>query len=207
MRLRNVKDKEEIMKNSSYFIGDGSMYRSHWHELFGNNHPIYIEIGMGKGQFIIENAKANPDINYIGIEKYDSVIARALQKAPEELNNLFLIRGDALHIDEMFDHEVDHIYLNFSDPWPKVRHHFRRLSSPIFLKKYDSIFRKQKVIEMRTDNEDLFRYSLIQFSQHGYIFEKISFHLHRDDMPSITTEYEDKFSSKNIPIYYIFCRK
>ncbi len=207
MRLRNVKGKEEIMNNSSYFIGDGSLHRGHWHELFGNYHPIYIEIGMGKGQFIIENAKAYPNINFIGIEKYDSVIARALQKAPEGLDNLFMIRGDALRIEEMFDHEIDHIYLNFSDPWPKVRHQLRRLSSPVFLEKYDLIFQNHKEIEMRTDNEELFRYSLIQFSQHGYIFNNISFHLHRDEMPSITTEYEDKFSSKDMPIYYVSCNK
>ena len=207
MRLRNVKNKEVILGQSSYFISDGTIYKGQWSEVFGNSHPIYIEIGMGKGQFIIENAKAYPNINFIGIEKYDSVIARAIQKVPEGLDNLRLIRGDAMMIDDMFDHEVDHIYLNFSDPWPKNRHHHRRLSSPVFLEKYDSIFREKKVIEMRTDNEDLFRYSLIQFSKYGYIFEKLSFHFHRDEMPLITTEYEDKFSSLDMPIYYVFCQK
>ena len=207
MRLRNVKNKEEIINNSSYFIDDGSIYRGKWSEYFGNNNPIYIEIGMGKGQFIIENAKAYPNINFIGIEKYDSVIARALQKVPEGLKNIALIRMDALKIEDVFDHEIDHIYLNFSDPWPKSRHHLRRLSSRVFLEKYDLIFKGKKIIEMRTDNRDLYYYSLIEFSKYGYILEKISFDLHKDDMPLITTEYEDKFSLDGMPIYYVLCKK
>ena len=207
MRLRNVKNKEEIINSSSYFIDDGSIYKGHWNEYFGNNNPIYIEIGMGKGQFIIESAKMYPDINFIGIEKYDSVIARALQKIPEGLDNIAMIRMDALQIDSVFDHEIDHIYLNFSDPWPKNRHHLRRLSSKVFLEKYDLIFRKNKIIEMRTDNRELYCYSLIEFSKYGYILEKISFDLHKDDRPLITTEYEDKFSEDGMPIYYVLCKK
>lgn len=195
------------MKNSSYFIEDGSKYRGHWNEYFKNNHPIYIEIGMGKGQFIIENAKAYPNINFIGIEKYDSVMARALQKVPKGLTNLIMIRMDALDIDNVFDHEIDHIYLNFSDPWPKNRHHLRRLSSKVFLEKYDLIFKKVKTIEMRTDNRDLYYYSLIEFTKYGYIFEKISFDLHGEDKPLITTEYEDKFVLDGLPIYYVLCKK
>ena len=133
MRLRNVKNKEEIMNNSLYLIKDYNEYKGRWRDFFNNSNPIYIEIGMGKGKFIIENALSNPDINYIGIEKYDSVIAKALQKIPEGINNLVLIRCDALNIDEIFDKEIDRLYLNFSDPWPKSRHHFRRLTSDIFL--------------------------------------------------------------------------
>ena len=135
MRLRNVKNKEEIMNNSLYLIKDYNEYKGRWRDFFNNSNPIYIEIGMGKGKFIIENALSNPDINYIGIEKYDSVIAKALQKIPEGINNLVLIRCDALNIDEIFDKEIDRLYLNFSDPWPKSRHHFRRLTSDIFLNK------------------------------------------------------------------------
>ena len=205
MRLRNVKNKEEIINNSIYFIKNPKDYRNRWSSIFHNNNPIYIEIGMGKGKFIVENAIKNPNINFIGIEKYDSVLARALQRVPEGLSNLFMIRMDALEIDEVFFDEVDHIYLNFSDPWPKNRHHLRRLSSKVFLDKYDSIFRNNPIIEMRTDNENLFLYSLVSFSEHGYVFEKISLNYHRDDMPEITTEYEDRFSEEGIPIYYVLC--
>ena len=207
MRLRNVKNKEEIMNQSPYLIREGTSNKGCWREVFGNDHPIYIEIGMGKGKFIIENALKYPEINFIGIEKYDSVIAKALQKIPDGLNNLRMLRADALYIDEVFDHEIDHIYLNFSDPWPKKRHHLRRLSSRIFLDKYDSIFQNTKIIEMRTDNYDLFLYSLISFDAHGYLFQELSFDYHKNGSPSITTEYEDKFSKEGMPIYYVKCIK
>lgn len=207
MRLRNLKNKEIIMDQSPYLIRDPENYRGKWMEVFGNNHPIQIEIGMGKGQFIIQNALANPDINFIGIEKYDSVIAKALLKIPENVPNLKMIRGNALEIDSMFDHEVDCIYLNFSDPWPKKRHHLRRLSSHVFLEKYESVFEGEKVIEMRTDNSDLFQYSLVSFSTFGYVLEEIYFDLHKEKMPFITTEYEDKFSKDDLPIYFVRCLK
>ena len=207
MRLRNVKNKEEIMNASSYLVKDCFNYKGRWNEVFGNNNPIYIEIGMGKGKFIIDNAKMYPDINFIGIEKYDSVIAKGLQKAPEGINNLRMVRADALDICEIFDKEIDRVYLNFSDPWPKKRHHLRRLSSRIFLEKYDHIFKGKNVIEMRTDNKDLYTYSLVSFSEYGYTLNEVSLDLHTDNMPLITTEYEDRFSSKNMPIYYVQCSK
>ena len=207
MRLRNVKNKKEIMDNSLYLVKDPTLYKGKWKKLFGNNNPIYIEIGMGKGKFIIDNALHYPDINFIGIEKYDSVIAKGLQKIPEGLNNLVMVRWDALNINDIFDREVDRIYLNFSDPWPKNRHHLRRLSSRVFLEKYEGIFSGNRIIEMRTDNRDLFQYSLVSFSEFGYTLEKVSLDLHTDDMPEITTEYEDKFSSEGMPIYYVMCNK
>ena len=207
MRLRNVKNKEEIMNSSSYLIRNPKDYKGKWKDLFNNNNPIYIEIGMGKGKFIIDNAKMYPDVNFIGIEKYDSVVAKSLQKIPEGLNNLIIVRGDALEIDEWFDREIDKIYLNFSDPWPKNRHHLRRLSSRVFLEKYDFIFRDIYDIEMRTDNKDLYTYSLVSFSENGYILKEISLDLHNDNMPEITTEYEDKFSKDGMPIYYVNCLK
>lgn len=207
MRLRNVKNKEEIMNNSSYLVKNCFEYKGRWHELFGNDNPIFIEIGMGKGKFIIENAKMYPEINFIGIEKYDSVIAKGLQKIPDGLDNLLMIRADAMDIGDIFDYEIERIYLNFSDPWPKNRHHLRRLSSRIFLEKYDSLFRGKKEIHMRTDNQGLYTYSLVSFSENGYVLKKISFDLHRDDMPLITTEYEDKFSKDGLPIYYVECFK
>ena len=207
MRLRNVKNKEDIMNNSNYLVKNYYDFKGNWKELFGNDNPIYIEIGMGKGKFIIENAKMYPDINFIGIEKYDSVIAKGLQKIPDGLNNLFMIRADALDIDEIFFREIDRVYLNFSDPWPKNRHHLRRLSSKIFLDKYENIFKNVEEIFMRTDNRDIYIYSLVSFSENGYKLKKISFDLHHDDMPLITTEYEDKFSKEGLPIYYVECIK
>ena len=207
MRLRNVKNKEEIMDGSSYLIKNPEEYKGKWNELFNNSNPIYIEIGMGKGKFIIDNAKMYPNINFIGIERYDSVVAKALQKIPEDLSNLIIIRGNALEIDNWFDKEVDKIYLNFSDPWPKVRHHLRRLSSKVFLDKYNFIFKDICDIEMRTDNRDLYTYSLVSFSENGYILKEVSLDLHSDNMPLITTEYEDKFSKDNMPIYYVKCVK
>ena len=207
MRLRNVKNKESIMNEAHSLIRDPACFKGKWSEFFHNGNPIYVEIGMGKGQFIIECAKNNPDINYIGIEKYDSVIVKALQKIEKKLDNLVMVRGDASFIQDFFDHEIAHIYLNFSDPWPKNRHHLRRLSSRVFLEKYDTIFKDKKVIEMRTDNRLLFQYSLVSFSESGYTLKNVSLDLHNDDMPLITTEYEDKFSSEGMPIYYVFVEK
>lgn len=209
MRLRNVKNKEEILKNTTYLITNPEEYKSIWNKLFGNNHKLYIEVGMGKGDFIIENAKRYPDINFIGIEKYDSVIARAIEKANlEELPNLKLVRMDANHIDEAFSKEVDLIYLNFSDPWPKKRHAKKRLTSEIFLAKYANIFTGDNKIIMKTDNTGLFEYSLESLSQYGYIIEKVSLDLHNSDIENnIETEYEKKFSSKGNNIYYLEVKK
>ena len=207
MRLRNVKNKDEILNASEYLVKNPEEYIGKWKEVFGNDNPIYIEIGMGKGKFIIENALKYPDINFIGIEKFDSVLARSLPKIPEGVKNLMIIRMDALNIEKVFDKEIDRIYLNFSDPWPKNRHHLRRLSSRIFLEKYDSLFKNDRIIHMRTDNRDLFQYSLVSFSENGYILHNVSLDLHKDDMPLITTEYEDRFSSRDMPIYYVECSK
>lgn len=203
MRLRNVKNKEEIMRESDSLIVNPTNYKGKWKEYFNNDNPIYVEIGMGKGKFIVENALNNPNINYIGIEKYDSVVAKALQKIDKKLDNLVMVRADANIIQDIFDHEVTCIYLNFSDPWPKNRHHLRRLSSSVFLEKYESIFVKKKRIEMRTDNRLLFQYSLVSFSEAGYTLKDVYLDYHQDNMPSITTEYEDKFAGNGMPIYYV----
>lgn len=204
MRLRNVKNKEEILSSSSFLVKDPKNYCGNWSNYFNNSNPIYIEIGMGKGQFIRENARRYPDINFIGIEKYDSVVAKCLPKIDENLKNLAIVRMDALEIDQVFSHEVDRIYLNFSDPWPKKRHHLRRLSSRIFLEKYENIFRKDSDICMRTDNSDLFCYSLMSFSEAHYVLKNLTLDLHQQ-MPDnlITTEYEDRFSSRGMPIYSV----
>ena len=170
MRLKNIKGASEKILLGKYFINNPSDYKGRWNELFKNNNLIYIEIGMGKGNFIIKNAVNNLNINYIGIEMYDSVILRAVEKTNElELNNLYLIRMDARLIEDIFDKEVDLIYLNFSDPWPKDRHAKRRLTSPRFLEKYSNIFKNKNKIIMKTDNIDLFNYSVESLKDYGFI--------------------------------------
>lgn len=201
MRIRNVKNKEEILEKSKFLVKNPKSNKGIWMKIFKNNNPIYIEIGMGKGKFIIENAKKYRNINFIGIEKFDSIVARSLPKIDDELTNLLIIRSNALEIDEIFDKEVDRIYLNFSDPWPKKRHHFRRLTSEIFLKKYDSIFKNKKEIYLRTDNIDLYTYSIEALSNHNYALKDVTFDLHNREENLITTEYEDRFTSNNMPIY------
>ena len=203
MRLRNVKNKEEILNASPFLVKNPKKFRGKWSSYFGNTNPIYIEIGMGKGQFIRENAKRYPNINFIGIEKYDSVVAKCLPKINDSLANLAIVRMDALEIDKVFAHEISRIYLNFSDPWPKKRHHLRRLSSKVFLEKYSSIFLGDYEILMRTDNEDLFCYSLMSFSEAGYVLKDLTFNLHNNTDDIITTEYEDRFSSRGMPIYAV----
>lgn len=207
MRLRNVKNKEEILGASPYLVKNPEENIGKWNEVFGNDKPIYIEIGMGKGKFIIENALRYPDINFIGIEKFDSVLARSLPKIPEGLDNLLIIRMDALNIENVFSKEIDRIYLNFSDPWPKARHHLRRLSSKVFLEKYEKIFKGVPEIHQKTDNQGLYIYSLMSYSENGYVLSDITFDLHKDKEDIITTEYEDKFSSKGMPIYSVVATK
>lgn len=208
MRLRNVKNKDQILSSSPFFIADGSLYKGKWHQLFGNDRPIYLEIGMGKGKFLIENAIRYPEINFIGIERYDSVLARALEKVPEDLQNIKIVRLNAEYIEKLFDHEISLIYLNFSDPWPKKKHHRRRLTSLEFLSKYDTIFQTDAVIVQKTDNADLFAYSLCCLSQYGYVLEDVSL----DYQPTvedenIETEYEERFRKLHLPIYRLIAKK
>lgn len=208
MRLRNVKNKEEIMNSSSLLVRDEAKYKENWKSLFNNDNPIYIEIGMGKGDFIIGNALNNPNINYIGIEKYDSVMARAIEKIKDDIPNLRLVRMDAKDIENVFYKEVDRVYLNFSDPWPKKRHAERRLTSNTFLKKYDSIFRNNMEIQMKTDNISLFGFSLVSLSNYGYVLKEVSLDLHslqKED--NVMTEYERKFSSMGVRINYLAATK
>ena len=205
MRQRNVKNKEEIINNASLVIKNPVDMKEKWHLVFNNDNPIYVEIGMGKGDFIFQNALKYPDTNFIGIEKFDSILAIAIKKLPiKDMPNLRLIRMDAMSIADIFDHEVDKVFLNFSDPWPKPRHEKRRLTSLSFLSRYESIFKDKKTIEMKTDNRNLFEYSLVSFSQNKYKIEDISLDLHGDDYKdNIMTEYERKFASKGNVIYYV----
>ena len=205
MRLRNVKGAKEKIESSKYIVLDYQNYQGHFKDLFHNDNPIHIEIGMGKGKFIKDLALKNPHINYIGIEKFDSVIVRALEKIGDlDIPNLFLIRMDATEIDNIFNHEIEKIYLNFSDPWPKVRHARRRLTSDYFLKKYDNIFIDKKSIEFKTDNRHLFEYSVKSLTDYGYQIDNLCLDLYSEDITdNIATEYEEKFHNKGMPIYKI----
>ena len=209
MRLKKVPGALERIEASDYVIKDGKEYFGKYETLFEKKQPIHIEIGMGKGKFITEMAQLHPEINYIGIEKFDSVLIRALEKQEEmELSNLKLMRLDAEMIDELFNHEIDRIYLNFSDPWPKKRHAKRRLTSKEFLKAYDSIFKTTKEIIMKTDNRKLFEYSIMSFTNYGYQIEEISLNLYDDDIKeNVATEYETKFHNLGYPIYRIVVKK
>lgn len=200
MRLKHIKDADKIINRSTYIIENPEEYKGLWNKLFNNDNNIEIEIGTGKGKFIIEKALQNPNINFIGIEKYDSPLVSAVKKLEElDINNLRLICYDALTIDNVFDREISKIYLNFSDPWPKKRHTKRRLTSNRFLEKYDLIFKDTKRIEIKTDNDDLFNYSCESITKYGYkIIEKDTNHI-----SDITTEYEDKFRSIGKNINYI----
>lgn len=213
MRLRNITGSREMIADSIYVIHNPEEHKGSVKELFGNDNPLHIEIGMGKGRFIMELAALHPEINYIGIEKYSSVLLRAIQKMElNELPNLKFIRMDAEDIVEVFDkEEVDKIYLNFSDPWPKDRHAKRRLPSKEFLARYDVILKKEGRLEFKTDNKDLFDFALEQLPLAGWEAERVTFDLHHDEemiQGNIMTEYEEKFSALGNPICkYIIYRK
>ena len=212
MRLRNITGSREMIAASDYVIHEPQQYRGNWTEIFGNDNPVRIEIGMGKGRFIMDLARMNPDINYVGIEKYSSVLLRGIQKMEAEpLPNLYFIRMEAEDITQVFGREeVDRIYLNFSDPWPKDRHAKRRLPSREFLHRYDEILRRDGVIEFKTDNHDLFRFALDELEPAGWHLNQVTEDLHHDEemmRGNVMTEYEEKFSSLGNPIYkYIISR-
>lgn len=217
MRLRNIKGADEKVADSKYVIHNPQQYKGKIKEIFGNDNPVQIEIGMGKGQFITQMALLNPKINYIGIELYSSVLLRALQKmeALQEDNkvptNLRFLCMDAKKLDEVFDQgEIDKIYLNFSDPWPKDRHAKRRLPSKEFLKTYDSYLKKDGTIEFKTDNKGLFDFAVEELPKAGWKALAITYDLHHDQelcQGNVMTEYEEKFSSIGNPICkYIICR-
>lgn len=212
MRLKNVPGSREAIAESDFVIHEPEKIKGSWKALFDNQNPLHIEIGMGKGKFIYEMARRNPEINYIGIEKYSSVLLRAVQKMEEEpLVNLKFIRMDAEDITDVFaENEVDKIYLNFSDPWPKDRHAKRRLPSKEFLARYDQLLVKDGFLEFKTDNRGLFDFAVEQLPEAGWKAEKITYDLHHDEemvRGNVMTEYEEKFSSMGNPIYkYIIFR-
>ena len=200
MRLRHIPGAEDEIEKSPYVVHNPEEKKGHWEEVFGNKNPIEIEVGMGKGKFIMELARMNPDFNYIGIERYSSVLLRGLQKRAElELGNLYFMCVDAKELAEYFEPgEVSKIYLNFSDPWPKDRHAKRRLTSPEFMKVYDQILKRDGLVEFKTDNTGLFDYSLESVPQAGWKILACTKDLHHSDMAegNVMTEYETKFASE-----------
>lgn len=206
MRLRNIKGAEEFIANSEFVVQVPEEQRGKWNGFFKNTNPIHIEIGMGKGKFIHRLAEQNPDINYIGIELFSSVLYRAIEKRQElDLPNLYFIRMDAKNLCEVFDEgEISQIYLNFSDPWPKARHAKRRLTSPIFLALYDKVLKRDGVVCFKTDNRDLFDYSVETISEtKPWQLKDVTYDLHHSEFAegNVMTEYEEKFSSKGMPIH------
>ena len=212
MRLRNIPGADEAIADSPHCIQEPMAEKGRWHLIFGNENPIHIEIGMGKGQFIMKLAKEHPDINYIGIERYSSVLLRALQKMEiEPLPNIRFLCMDASIITEVFDEEeVAKIYLNFSDPWPKERHAKRRLTSRQFFERYDKILARNGVVEFKTDNDDLFAFSMEEVAEAGWTLDAHTFDLHHDPVlneGNVKTEYEEKFSSLGHPIHKLIARR
>jgi len=212
MRLRNIRGSEEVIATSPFAVNEPKKQKGKWNQLFANENPVYIEVGMGKGNFITTLARQNPDINYIGIEKFTSVLLRAIQKLElEPVDNLKFICMDATDLEEVFEkEEISRIYLNFSDPWPKDRHARRRLPSKEFLARYDYILKKEGHLEFKTDNRGLFDFAMEQIPLTNWKVDKVTYDLHHDpemSVGNVMTEYEEKFSGIGNPIHkYIISR-
>lgn len=194
MRMRNPKDKDELLNGCDYYYEDN----------FDNDNKICLEIGMGKGQFILNMALENPETNYIGVEKFSSVASVAIKKINQyKPNNLKILVGDIANLVDTLEGKIDTIYLNFSDPWPKDRHAKRRLTSINYLQVYDKLFKGDKHIIQKTDNDDLFQFSLEQYKEYGYEIKRISYDLHNEDIKNVCTEYEERFSNMGVKIKYV----
>ena len=217
MRLRNIPGAKDAITGSNYVVQEPASHKGKWAQVFPKDQPLHIEVGMGKGRFLMDMAKLHPEINYVGIEMYDSVLLRALQKreeleeAGEKFSNLVFIRVDARLLPEIFEKdEVDGIYLNFSDPWPKARHAKRRLTSREFLKRYEQVLKKEGTVEFKTDNRGLFEFSLEEVKESDWNLEVCTFDLHHDEelvKGNVMTEYEEKFSSMGNPICKMVIRQ
>jgi tRNA (guanine-N7-)-methyltransferase len=205
MRLRNKPwAKDKLAEHSNFVIKNPAEHKGKWHQIFGNHNPIHIEVGTGKGRFVTGMAKANPNINYIGIELQISVVVGALDRIIEDpLPNILLLNENADDLSTFFEKdEIDRVYLNFSDPWPKNRHEKRRLTYKQYLQSYENILVSNGEIHFKTDNQGLFEYSLASFSEYGLLLKYVSLDLHNSGFEgNITTEYEEKFANKGNRIY------
>ncbi len=214
MRLRNIPEAKAIVENSPFVVQQPFALRGNWAGLWQNNHPIHLEVGMGKGRFLMEMAQKHPENNYLGMELYDSVLLRAVQKRQamdEPLENLYFLCMDARMLPEIFgEKEIQRIYLNFSDPWPKARHAKRRLTSRQFLQRYAQILTPGGTVEFKTDNLDLFTFSLTEVQEAGWRLLSHTYDLHGDGELSrgnIMTEYEEKFFARGNPIYKLTAQR
>lgn len=206
MEYNKVKDASNIIKSSSYVVDNPSKYKNKWHDLFGNHNPINLELGMGRGDFIINMALKFPNINFIGLELNESQTATAVSRLNnQKIPNLKLICADAHDIINFFGKEIDTIYLTFSEPWPKVHDENKRFTHITYLKLYDRIFKKDKHIILKTDNKGLFAYSLETLSQYWYEFKRVSLDLHHEEnpIPNVMTDFEKQYFKENRPIYYV----
>lgn len=210
MRLRNIQGSKEVILKSPFVVQNPKEEKGNWKAVFPKEQPLYIEVGMGKGRFLMDMARLHPEINYIGIEMYDSVLLRAIQRREQQaepLDNLLFLRMDARELPEVFaSGEVGKIYLNFSDPWPKERHAKRRLTSGEFLGRYARILKPEGRVEFKTDNRALFEFSLEEIKEAGWETEAVTWDLHRDVVlmqENVMTEYEEKFSMDGNPIHKV----
>ncbi len=206
MRYNVVKNAQNIIESSSYLVKNPKYYKGNWKSLFKNNNPICLELGMGRGSFIIEMAKKHKNINFIGLELDEGQIATALKNvANENLSNLVMINANASDLVEFFGREIDTIYLTFSEPWPKRQDEKKRFTNIFYLKIYDRIFKKDKHIILKTDNKILFASSLESLSAYWYVFDKVSLDLHHDErgIENVMTDFERQYFKEGRPIYYI----
>lgn len=209
MEYVKIKNADRIVKDCPYVVNNPKTYKGKWNQFFQNGNPICLELGMGRGDFIIEMAKKYPNINFIGLEAVDSQMVPAVQHLRnEKLANLKLICGDAMDIDQIFQKEIDTIYLTFCDPWPKKHDDKKRFTHINYLKKYDKVFKKQKHIILKTDNKGFFAYSLETLSNYWYTFKRVSLDLHHDENPisNVMTNYEKQYFKEGRPIYYVDAR-
>lgn len=206
MEYNKIKDADKIINKSSYLVNNPTNYKNKWNDFFGNKNPIHLELGTGRGEFIIKMAETYPNVNFIGLELVDSQLVNAVNKLhSKKLPNLKLINADARQIDEFFGKEIDTIYLTFSEPWPKKIDEKKRFTHESYLKLYDKIFKKNKHIILKTDNKGLFAYSLETLSQYWYTFDRVSLDLHHNEIPikNIMTDFEKKYYEEGRPIYYV----
>lgn len=207
MEYKKFKDADKIINRSDYMVAKPEENKNKWNQVFGNNNPIHLELGMGRGDFIINMAKAYPKVNFIGLEISEDQLVKAVQKLNnQQLPNLKLICADARSIDTFFGREINTIYLTFSEPWPKAHDEKKRFTHESYLRLYDKIFKKDKHIIMKTDNKGLFQYSLQSLSQYWYVFDRVSLDLHNDENPiknNIMTDWEKKCVQDRKPIYYV----